>query len=300
MNGRSFEALSFAIDVLFKATLLLGFAGVVRLFLRRGSASLRQAIGVLTLGALLALPAIAPMLPDWKVPVIPTLLTGPEVKAEPARGRIVPAVSEKQNRQRRRESHSERIAERIGKHAATASADGTASPVRAADFGYGVVPKPEVEAVGAARAALQMPSAATVVTILFVLWGAGAAGLLIHLALGIGRVRRHARQAEPARDERWAELARELSGRLGLTPPGPVPFHRRGSRRRHGRVLSPDPPPPAGRAALVAGAAAGRRAPRARARAPRRLAPSRPGAGRRRDLLVPPARVAFRAPVAAR
>ncbi|MBC8647146.1 MAG: hypothetical protein H7X85_08285, partial [Thermoanaerobaculia bacterium] len=98
MNGQSFEALSFAVDVLFKATLLLGFAGVVRLFLRRASASLRQAIGVLTLGALLALPAIAPMLPDWKVPVIPTLLTGPEVQAEPARGRIEPVAASTEER----------------------------------------------------------------------------------------------------------------------------------------------------------------------------------------------------------
>lgn len=213
MNGQSFEALSFAVDVLFKATLLLSFAGVVRLFLRRASASLRQAIGVLTLGALLALPAIAPMLPDWKVPVIPTLLTGPEVQAEPARGRIEPVAA----------STEERIAGGAERAVVTepsaTTAERTAPLEPTADFGYGVVPRPEVEAVGPARAALQLPSAATVVTILFLVWGAGAAGLLVHLALGIRRVRHHALHAEPARDVRWAELSRELSGRLGLVRP---------------------------------------------------------------------------------
>ena len=85
MHRFHFDALSFTVDLLLKATLLLGFAGLVRLLLRRASASLRQAIGVLTLGALLLLPAIAPLLPDWKVPVIPTLLTVPEEKASRSR-----------------------------------------------------------------------------------------------------------------------------------------------------------------------------------------------------------------------
>lgn len=217
MSGRILEALSFAVDLLFKATLLLGFAGVVRLFLRRASASLRQAIGVLTLGALLALPAIAPMLPDWKVPVIPTLLTGPEAQAEPARGRIerVPASPET-----RIAAGAERALRTESPSASpSASSDRASSLERTADFGYGVVPRPEVEAVGAGRAALPLPSAATVITMLFLLWGAGAAGLLVHLALGIRRVRHHARHAEPARDERWAELSRELSLRLGLSRP---------------------------------------------------------------------------------
>lgn len=213
MNGQSFEALSFAVDVLFKATLLLGFAGVVRLFLRRASASLRQAIGVLTLGALLVLPAIAPMLPDWKVPVIPTLLTGPEAQAEPARGRVERVAASKEDKIA---AGAERA---VVSDASGATAERAAPLERTADFGYGVVPRPEVEAVGAGRAALPLPSAATVLTILFLLWGAGAAGLLVHLALGIRRVRHHALHAEPAQEERWAELSRELSARLGLTRP---------------------------------------------------------------------------------
>jgi Flp pilus assembly protein TadD/beta-lactamase regulating signal transducer with metallopeptidase domain len=212
MDPQSFEALSFALDVVLKATLLIGFAGLIRLFLRRASASLRQAIGVLTLGALLALPAIAPMLPDWKVPVIPTLLTGPEAQAEPARGRIERAALSETGRD------AARPAPAVADSAPTGGTDRSAALERTADFGYGVVAEPEVQPVAPARA-VDPPSPRTLVTLLFLLWGAGASALLLHLALGIRRVRRYARRAEPAGDERWAELSRELSERLGLARP---------------------------------------------------------------------------------
>ncbi|MFN2385241.1 MAG: M56 family metallopeptidase [Thermoanaerobaculia bacterium] len=215
MDRQSFEALSFALDVVLKATLLIGFAGLIRLFLRHASASLRQAIGVLTLGALLTLPAIAPMLPDWKVPVIPTLLTGPEAQAEPARGRIERAARSGKS------GSASRPAPRVVTDAPRAGSGrtGSATRERTADFGYGVAPEPEVQPVAPSRAALRLPSSGTLVTLLFLVWGAGATALLLQLVLGIRRVRRYARHAEPARDERLAELSRDLSERLGLARP---------------------------------------------------------------------------------
>jgi len=214
MDRETWNAVAFATDVLFKATLLIGLAGVVRLLLRRASASLRQAVGVFALGGVILLPAIAPVLPHWKVPVIPAVLKAPEDGAEHAGGRIenaalpiddAPAALARVD--------SARAADPV------AAPEAAAPRPRASDFGYGVLASPEVEPVGGKRPAFPIPSAGTIALGLLALWAAGASALLLRLGAGIARVGRYTRAAEPGRDEKWTDLLRELTARVGLTRP---------------------------------------------------------------------------------
>jgi hypothetical protein len=62
----------FALDVAFKATVLLGLTAVALLALRRASAAARQLVATLGLAGVLVLPAASLLAPRWEIPLIPS------------------------------------------------------------------------------------------------------------------------------------------------------------------------------------------------------------------------------------
>lgn len=73
----------FALDSLFKATLLLAVAGLVTLLWRR-SAAPRHLVWTLALAGTLVVPAARLLGPSWKVPVLPALPVAAPAPAQPA------------------------------------------------------------------------------------------------------------------------------------------------------------------------------------------------------------------------
>ncbi|NIR45620.1 MAG: hypothetical protein GWN99_14550, partial [Gemmatimonadetes bacterium] len=60
-------AIELATDILLKATVVLGIAGLASWWLRGASAALRNAVWSLALGSLLLLPLLSATLPGWKL-----------------------------------------------------------------------------------------------------------------------------------------------------------------------------------------------------------------------------------------
>ena len=61
----------FALDVVFKATVLLGMTAVALFALKRASAAVRQMVATLGLAGVLVLPAVSLFAPRWEIPLIP-------------------------------------------------------------------------------------------------------------------------------------------------------------------------------------------------------------------------------------
>ena len=76
LHGLSGNGLAFLLDATLKGTALLLLSGMMALALRRASAAARHLVWSLGLGALLALPILALMLPAWNLPVISALSAG--------------------------------------------------------------------------------------------------------------------------------------------------------------------------------------------------------------------------------
>jgi beta-lactamase regulating signal transducer with metallopeptidase domain/Tfp pilus assembly protein PilF len=64
-------AVRFALDLVFKATILLGVTAAVLFALRRASAAVRQMVATLGLAGVLVLPAASLIAPRWEIPLIP-------------------------------------------------------------------------------------------------------------------------------------------------------------------------------------------------------------------------------------
>lgn len=199
MNGLG-EATSWVlgIDVLVRATLLLGGAIVAGWALGRGRSGLRHAAWTATFVALLLLPALVRWGPRLELPLLPS---------EP------------------------------GDATSAALATWEGAPVPAGFPEPGMVGEPAVAPVptqarsgGAERArqsaaAVGNPGAASVApstgtggpaTLILAVWALGAAGALMSLLVGAARFRAVVRRARPVTSERIAKRAASSSEQLGL------------------------------------------------------------------------------------
>ncbi len=67
------DLLSWLVDFSAKGLLIMAVAAVVVFILRKSSSCARHLIWTLALVSLLLLPVLSPMLPLWKLPVLPAL-----------------------------------------------------------------------------------------------------------------------------------------------------------------------------------------------------------------------------------
>ncbi|PYQ33259.1 MAG: hypothetical protein DMF55_11895, partial [Acidobacteria bacterium] len=194
----------FALDVAFKATVLLGITAVALLVLRRASAAARQLAATLGLAGALLLPAATAVAPHWELPLLPSPV--PEVKAFSA-GALARDESPAPFGEDAKSSGQ------IDRAVSTADPDFHSSdgaPV-AAVAGHSEIPRPS--------APIKPLSPMTWMLALLGLWAAGTALALIRLSLGAGRVRRVCRRASRDADPAWTAILAELSTKLGLRRP---------------------------------------------------------------------------------
>src|SRR5438132_6454564 len=194
----------FALDVAFKATVLLGITAVALLLLRRASAAARQLAATLGLAGALLLPAATVVAPHWELPLLPSPV--PEARsfsADALTRAESPAPFEE----------DAKSSGRIERAVSTGepdlhSSDGAPAPAAA---GSAEIPRPPAPTTPLSPMAWMLA--------ILGLWAAGTGLALIRLALGAGRVRRVCRRASPDADPSWMAIAAELSTRLGLRRP---------------------------------------------------------------------------------
>jgi HEAT repeat protein/beta-lactamase regulating signal transducer with metallopeptidase domain len=166
------------VGVFVKVTVLLVAAAALAAGLRRASAATRHLVWTAAIVAVLALPVLAAMLP-WRLPV----LTVAAPIAEPAAPVVPVAPVESAGEPAARQQPLKRLPDVYVESASTAS---TAS------------------------------TALTAATALTALWLAGAALLLLRLAIGAMFLARVARRAEPLTTPDWTRPLLEAADRLGL------------------------------------------------------------------------------------
>lgn len=193
-----------------KATLLLLMASLLALALRRASAASRHLVWSLALAALLVLPPLSLLLPDWTVPLLTV-----QLRVDAADAGWLPS----------RSAPAEAPAVWISPPALAPEAPRSAPDVPA----VWAPPAPSAEMRGDPLATPTMvlvpheaptpreaPGAAFW---LMALWAAGAALVLGRLLLGLLLARWIARRAQPVTDPGWLSLLQELSGSLELRRP---------------------------------------------------------------------------------
>jgi beta-lactamase regulating signal transducer with metallopeptidase domain/tetratricopeptide (TPR) repeat protein len=196
-------AVRFALDVAFKATVLLAITALALVLLKRASAAARQLVATLGLAGSLLLPAATLVAPHWELPLLTSPV--PEAKTFARASRAGHEVTP------RLEDDKSSVA--LERELSTVDRD---------------VRRPEALDVAAATAPATRPipappkeplSPMTWMLAVLGLWSAGTAVVLARLALGAARVRRVCRRASPDADPGWRVIAGELSVKLGLPRP---------------------------------------------------------------------------------
>jgi beta-lactamase regulating signal transducer with metallopeptidase domain len=173
-------------DACVKATVLLGLAAVVTVFLRRAPASLRHLVWTLACGGVLALPLASALLPNWRLAGWPRLDVPVGFNAEQVTG----------------------VPERASHAQAPRRAPSTAAPTVREQRPVSSSTAPE----GSVRWRLTPGWTALV----FPIWVGGVGAVLILLAVGMARIMWLGRITRPVEDEAWLILVEELSLELGL------------------------------------------------------------------------------------
>jgi beta-lactamase regulating signal transducer with metallopeptidase domain/tetratricopeptide (TPR) repeat protein len=203
-------AVRFALDLVFKATVLMLVTGAVLFVLRRASAAVRQMVATLGLTGVLVLPAASLLAPRWEIPLIPNPVPAmPSIDAafgslesrrtvkEPE-SIAVPAVAEEK-------VVSAPMRRRAPSFEASAAGDGDVSGAR--DF----------EPVGGTSKKPSSPMWWMFGSL--ALWSFGTALASIRLVLGAARVARIRRRASGEVDSDWTDLSIGLAAKLGLPRP---------------------------------------------------------------------------------
>lgn len=200
----------FALDIAFKATVLLALTALTVSALSRRSAAVRQLVATLGLAGALLLPVASLVAPQWEVPLVPSPLpaAAPEVSiaAEP---REAPAATWKEEETLSRASaESPRVRSETSRPSRQTNVREEAPPATAAAVPEDANPssKPWIDPV------------ASMFGLLF-LWSVGTAFALARLAVGLARVDGVRRRASGEADGSWADLLSSLSEKLAIGRP---------------------------------------------------------------------------------
>jgi beta-lactamase regulating signal transducer with metallopeptidase domain len=181
------------IDTALKGSLLIAAAAVASYFLRGRSAAARHAAWTAAVIGHLALPALSMMMPEWKLPILPApaWIEAPAATAPASRNEVEPAS--------------------------------TGTPVRETENAAPVTPAAAPVTTSTEKPSLwssiQGEVSAMNLSPIALLWIAGAAIVLLRLALGTWKVGRLARQGDRVDDGEWLSLTQRLANRLGITRP---------------------------------------------------------------------------------
>jgi HEAT repeat protein/beta-lactamase regulating signal transducer with metallopeptidase domain len=176
-------------DAVAKATLLFAAAGMASFVLRRGSAASRHLVWTLALVSALALPVFSVALPHWQLPLV--TLSSPSSATVASMGiesEMTPQPPVRLTSATPSEDSS-----------AAGPAVSSAPPMRSVDSGISRRPL-------------------TGLMIMFLIWGTGAALILLRLAAGLVAVQWMSRRTERVTGAPWLPLARTLVGELGISP----------------------------------------------------------------------------------
>jgi beta-lactamase regulating signal transducer with metallopeptidase domain/tetratricopeptide (TPR) repeat protein len=200
----------FALDIAFKATVLLGLTALAVSALSRRSAAVRQLVATLGLAGALLLPVASLVAPQWEIPLVPSPLpaAAPEISiaAEP---REAPVASWKEEGSLSRASaESPRVRSESSRPSrATSVREDAPSATEAA------VP---VEPTSNSRPGID-PVASMFGLLL--LWSVGTVFALARLAVGLARVDGVRRRASGEADGSWADLLSSLSEKIAIERP---------------------------------------------------------------------------------
>lgn len=192
-------------DAFFKSTVILVFAGIVTVCMRRSSASLRHLVWTLACGGILVLPFASALLPNWRVAGWPSLNVPVafDLNQAPAREPVTVLGTAQEAAQ--------------AKQAATPAPTPAPTPTA-------VIERSSTTAAGPVRWQITLNWTALIIPV----WLGGVAIVLMLLAVGLARIAWLNRVNAPVTDEAWLLLVEELSLELGLT--------------RHVRLLQADGP----------------------------------------------------------
>lgn len=201
-------AVRFALDLVFKATVLLLLTGAVRFALRRASAAVRQMVATLGLAGVLVLPAASLLAPRWEIPLIPN-----PVPAMPSIDAAFGSLELRRTASEPEPVTIPAVAEREVGGAATRPAPS----FEASAGGVDVSSTNNFEPDGSASKKSSSPTWWMFGTL--ALWSVGTALASIRLALGAARVARIRRRASDEVDADWTDLSTGLAAKLGLARP---------------------------------------------------------------------------------
>jgi beta-lactamase regulating signal transducer with metallopeptidase domain/tetratricopeptide (TPR) repeat protein len=195
----------FALDVAFKATVLLGLTAVALLALRRASAAARQLVATLGLAGVLVLPAASLLAPRWEIPLIPSPV--------PAAASVDAAFGSLELPRLRSEAESPALPPVDETRITVAEAGSVPSFEKSV-----VVEEPVVRDFEPSAPAPETSSTPAIAWMLgaLALWSAGTLLASTRIALGAARVARIHRRASDVVDPDWTHLAAEVGEKLGL------------------------------------------------------------------------------------
>jgi len=179
------------IDASLKGSILILAAALVAYFLREKSAAARHAAWTAAVIGHLAIPGFALLLPHWKLPLLtkPSWMETRVSDVAPITGSIIQATP-----------------------------PATPQPLWPTPIGTTT----ETTAPAQPAATVATPGAArkwSSLSVVAVLWIAGAAIVLLRLAVGTWKVGRLAKKGDRVDDGEWLSLTQRLANRLGITRP---------------------------------------------------------------------------------
>jgi HEAT repeat protein/beta-lactamase regulating signal transducer with metallopeptidase domain len=213
----------FLLEVTAKASVIVGVTAFVCWSLRRASAALRHFIWATALAGVLALPALAIVMPDWRVARLPAALDQAKLSRQPqtsagesahvvrASDPAVPSVEASPRRPRA---------------AARRGAEATATPTGSEPAGLRTANPDRQPFADPRQPIARSADRRTLSFVLVTLWIAGALAAMARLLAGHARLWWMERHADRITDPGWLDLAQRVADQLRLAvPPGDGSAH---------------------------------------------------------------------------
>jgi beta-lactamase regulating signal transducer with metallopeptidase domain/tetratricopeptide (TPR) repeat protein len=204
-------AVRFALDIAFKATVLLALTALTVSALFRRSAAVRQLVATLGLAGALVFPVVSLFAPRWEIPLLPSPVPAPTRLSVASAQREAPLAAWSDDEFLSRASaeapraRSERVRPSDGPRVRNERQGAT-------------VPALRETAPVSSKSKVGLSPAASMIGILL-LWSAGTLFALARLAVGMARVAGIRRRASGEVDGSWTSLLSSLSEKIRLERP---------------------------------------------------------------------------------
>lgn len=213
--------LLFLLEVTAKATTIVGLTALVCWLLRRASAAVRHFIWAIALAGVFALPALALLMPDWRVALLPAAPSG---EATVSRQAESPPPSAAPDVARDADSAVPLFDARPqrSRSAAPRRSEATATPPDSFTRSGPHASRSTRPIANSHQPITRSPDRHIISFLLLALWIAGAMVALGRFLAGYAHLWWMERHADPITDPAWLELARRVADRLRLAAPNGV------------------------------------------------------------------------------